>query len=166
MKKKNLVLLVFLGLIITILSNCEKKDTMQNDNVTLLTNGSSKVWYLSKITSPSGTNITIPSCVLDDEICFNINGTRIRNNMSTIIDPNSQGIFSCIDTIEMIDTVYWNLNQNQDTLTVSYYSTYYDYNASSVSKIITLTNDRLVLNTCYNTSPYAASQQIETYYSD
>lgn len=166
MKKKNLALLVFLGLIVTMVSNCEKEDSMKVDNLALLTNGSSKVWVLSRITLSSGTVPLLPSCVRDDEICFNINGTRIRNNMGTTIDLEIQGpTTSCKDTVQLTDTAYWTLNQDQNTLSVSNYSIYYNYDACSVSQIITLTDDSLVMYTNHNTNPYVAVEQTETYYS-
>lgn len=165
MNKKLVFLSLGLSAIVTLLSNCEKKDSNPVNDAALLTNGSSKVWYLSKIASPSGNETEIPSCVSDDEISFNIDGTCMISNMGTTIDPESQGALICKDTIQETFTTYWKLSPGNDTLTVSFYSSFYDYNATSVSEIITLTEDLLVLNTWHDTNPYAPVQQTETYYS-
>jgi hypothetical protein len=166
MNKKLVFLFLGFGAMLVLLSNCEKNESNPVDNVTLLTNGSSKVWYLAKITTPSGHKASIPSCVCDDEISFNNDGTRIINNMGTIIDPESSSPLICKDTVQDTFTAYWELSPGNDTLTVTFYSSFYDYNATSVSEIISLTEDTLVLNTWHDTTPFGVvSQQTETYYS-
>ena len=69
--------------IITLGISCETENN-NITNVELLTNGSSKTWYLSKIVAIDGTTISPSFCIVDDEYKFQINGECLINNMGTI----------------------------------------------------------------------------------
>jgi len=155
MNSKPLCLLITFGIIISLLSSCEKEDPIKVDNYVLLTNDSSKIWLLSKIILDGSLSPLIPDCILDDELSFNINGSCLKDNMGTIYKSNPSPFDLCSDTTQIVDTVYWELNNNQDTLTIFWKK------HISFSKIIDLTTDSLILNTKYpNTDP-----QKEVYYA-
>jgi hypothetical protein len=142
---KNLIYLLFiLGFIVTLTIGCES-DITENPNVndisSLLTNDSSKIWLMSMIINQDSLSIIPPSCLRDDERKFIVNKTCMTNNMGTIyvIDSLFAGPPHCIDTIQKIDTVNWDLNSQKDVLTIF----------GLQHNILKLTNDTLVLRTEY-----------------
>jgi hypothetical protein len=87
--------------------------------------------------------------------------------MGTIIDPTIQGeSFSCKDTIPSSFTAYWELNQNQDTLFVTYYNSFYGTDLTNISKISKLTEDTLVLEVVQiGLYPHTNFEQTNIYYA-
>lgn len=139
--------LIAFVLMLTLGIGCETEN-IKTTNIDLLTNGSSKIWYLSKIVTIDSTTINPPTCIVDDEFNFKINGTCLINNMGTIYSqpPLFSEIPFCKDTIEIIDNASWTLNAEMDILTFS--------TAKYVipGKILKLTNDTLILKRTYSTS--------------
>ena len=149
MNKRSFYTLITISLIISIFSDCEK-DNMVMSNIDLLTNNSSKIWYKKHVVTNDLITKENPSCISDDERKFMIDGKCLIDNMGTFLKVDSQfpGAFPphCKDTINIVDTVYWNFNSEMDTLTI-YYS-----NFVKISKILKLTNDSLIMRYAVNPS--------------
>jgi len=140
-------LLIAFILTLTLGIGCEK-DNNKTTNVDFLTNGSSKIWHLAKIVTIDSTTINPPSCIVDDEFNFKINGACLVNNMGTIYSqpPIFTGPPFCKDTAEIIDNASWTLNAEMDILTFSTAK----YGISG--KILKLTTDTLILKRTYSSS--------------
>lgn len=146
MIKKLLYLLIPVGLLITIFDGCDKDKNNPITSVDLLTNGSSKIWCLSKIVNSNSISIIPMSCFLDDENKFQINGNCLIDNKGTIYTTGSSVFFeppSCKDTIDIVDTASWALSPKMDTLTVS------TKKYTLVGKIIKLNADSLIIKRTY-----------------
>lgn len=149
MNKRSFYTLITISLIISIFSDCEKNNMVMS-NIDLLTNNSSKIWYKKQVVTNDLITREQPSCISDDERKFMIDGKCLIDNMGTFLKVDSQfpGAFPphCKDTINIVDTVYWNFNSEMDTLTISY------SNFVKVSKILKLTNDSLIMRYAVNDS--------------
>lgn len=149
MNKRSFYTLITISFIISIFSDCEKDDKVIS-NIDLLTNNSSKIWYKKQVVTNDLITIEEPSCISDDERKFMIDGKCLIDNMGTFLKVDSQfpGAFPphCKDTINIVDTVYWNFNSEMDTLTIFY------SNFVKVSKILKLTNDSLIMRYAVNPS--------------
>lgn len=145
MNKKLIYLLIPLGLV-AIMISCDE-DSNNPTNIDLLTNGSSKNWYLSKIVNPSSISIVPKSCIADDENRFEINGNCLIDNKGTIYSQGPPGFFMpplCKDTIDIIDIASWTLNSKMDSLTIS------ANKYVLIGKIIKLTTDSLIVKRTYD----------------
>jgi hypothetical protein len=142
MFKNLLYVLIVFGFIVSVIFNCKRENPNNPINrIDLLTNDSSKIWLLCKIITPESHNIHLPSCILDDEYKFKLNGKCLIYNMGTI--PATPSFFEpviCKDTVDLIDTLSWFMNVKMDTLIIST-SKY-----TSVCSIIKLTRDSLIIN--------------------
>jgi hypothetical protein len=148
MNKKYFFFLVAFGLIISLINGCEKENNTTIENSELLTNGSSKIWCLSKIVIFDTITINPSSCIVDDEYKFLIDGKCLISNMGTVY--SNSPIFDsppfCKDTIEFIGNASWTLNTKMDTLTIS------TDKYVIVGKILSLTSDSLIINRTYSNS--------------
>lgn len=126
--------------------SCER-ESKPVTNVDLLTDNSAKTWYLSKILTQDSISIVPPSCLIDDENKFKINGECLINNMGTVYSQGSSdfsGQPSCKDTVDIIDTATWALNLKMDTLTVT------TRKYVLTGKIIKFTRDSLIIKRTYS----------------
>jgi hypothetical protein len=141
--RKAVILLIFSIVLIC----CNKDNTeLNNDNLSLLTNNSSKIWIISNITFESELNIKPFECNLDDEHKFNKDGNYYKDNKGTDIDSIflSGPPSTCIDTINIITQGKWSFSSKKDSLIVI--GKYYFL----VGKILKLTKDSLVLKRTFD----------------
>jgi hypothetical protein len=121
---------------------CEKDKPANNFD--LLTNGSSKVWYLKRIVHNSiGTEL--PVCLTDDEHKFMSDGKYIVDNMGTFL-TDDMGQLYCSDAPNLISTYSWKFNLTMDTITIIYPS------SLSLCKVQKLTGDSLIIKYAFNDS--------------
>ncbi len=147
MIKKLLYLLIPVGVIITIIIGCEEDKSNPTTRVDLLTNGSSKIWRLSKIVNSESISIIPMSCIVDDEYKFQINGNCLIDNLGTTYTTSGfSGPPTCKDTIDIVDTASWTLTPQMDTLTIT------TKNYVLIGKILKLTTDSLIIKRTYNNS--------------
>ena len=135
-------------MLVAMINGCEK-DSKPITNVDLLTNNSSKIWFLSKIINPDSLIIKPMSCIVDDQNKFQINGNCLIDNMGTTYSTGSSDFSeppSCKDTVDIIDTATWTLNSKMDTLTVL------TRKYVLIGKIIKLTTDSLIIKRTYSNS--------------
>ena len=145
MIRKFYCLLVPIGIIFAMIYSCEK-DIETVTNFDLLTNNSSKNWYLLKIMNPDSMIVEPMPCLLDDRHTFQINGDCLIDNMGTIYSTGSSDFSeppSCKDTVDVVDVATWTLNSKMDTLTVST-SKYV-----LIGEIVKLTTDSLIIKRTY-----------------
>jgi hypothetical protein len=121
---------------------CEK-DKPAN-NFYLLTNGSTKIWYLKKIV-PNSFSAELPVCLTDDQHKFMSDGKYIVDNMGTFI-TDDMGQLSCSDAPNLTSTYSWNFNLTMDTITIVYPS------SLSLYKVQKLTGDSLIIKYTVNES--------------
>jgi photosystem II stability/assembly factor-like uncharacterized protein len=158
MNKNFLYFLIIFGIIFFLINGCKKENIepptnidsliIDSANIHLLTNDSSKIWYLSKIVTLDSTIISPSSCIVDDEFKFQINGECLIDNMGTVYHNSStlNNPLFCSDTVDIIDHASWILNMEMDTLTIS------AAKYSLTGKILKLTSDSLILNRIYRNS--------------
>jgi hypothetical protein len=160
MNKRFFFLISMMGLILVMIYGCEKDKPI--NNIGLLTNGSSKIWFIKKIVTNDLITIELPSCETDDERKFMIDGKYLVNNMGTIPKIDNSPIINatpprCEDTLNITYTYNWNFNSTMDTLTI-YYASFI-----AISKIQKLTNDSLIIkyavnDTWFQTDFYVAKE--------
>jgi hypothetical protein len=121
---------------------CEKDKPV--DNIDLLTNGSSKVWYLKRII-PNSIVAELPVCLTDDEHKFLSDGKYIVDNMGTFLTDDMGRLF-CSDAPNIIDTYSWKFNVTMDTITIIYPTNL------SLCKVLKLTSDSLIIKHALNDS--------------
>jgi len=143
-----------IGFILLSLYACEKDKPANNFD--LLTNGSSKVWYLKRMV-PNVLEIELPECITDDEHKFMSNGKYIIDNMGTYITIDENKPPYCSDAPNITFTYSWNFNFTMDTLTI-------DYSTSvCMAKVQKLTRDSLIIkftsNDCGFRTEYFVSKK-------
>ncbi|HEY5825372.1 MAG TPA: hypothetical protein VIT44_13450 [Cyclobacteriaceae bacterium] len=146
---KSKFLLPLLSIQLILFSGCED-EAKKISNSDLLTNQSSKTWYLLKIRinlstaqGPTVVMLAPLSCTTDDENIFQADGKYLIDNKGTmynILNPDFFGAPEfCKDTIDIIETNSWSINEKMDSLTIS--STQYVYGL----KILKITTDSLIV---------------------
>ena len=143
-----------IGFILLSLNACEKDKPANKFD--LLTNGSSKVWYLKRMV-PNVLGIELPDCITDDEHKFLSNGKYIIDNMGTYITIDGNDPPYCSEAPDTTFTFPWNFNLTMDTLT-------FDYSPSvCMAKVQKLTSDSLIIkytsNDCGFRTEYFVSKK-------
>jgi len=134
------------------INGCGKDNDKPINKIDYLTNNSSKVWSCSRIVNPNSVTISLPPCLLDDEVRFEINGKYSEDNKGTIYattistDHSYPPKLFCQDTINSINSGFWTLNAKMDTLTVS------TPKYTIAGQILKLTSDSLILKRIYSNS--------------
>lgn len=116
MKKHDPLKLILPGLILLSIYSCDKDKP--ETNFDLLTNGSSKVWYLKGIKPPPVIG-EFPVCLADDEHKFMSDGKYSIHNMGTEL-VDDMGEVECSDEQDSTFSFSWTLNLTMDTLTLIY----------------------------------------------
>ena len=124
-----------ISLTVLLVFACEKDKPANNFD--LLTNGSSKVWYLKK-TVPNLISTELPVCLTDDEHIFMSDGKYIIDNMGTFL-TDDMGQLYCSNAPNLTFTNSWDFNLTMDTITINYQSNISSY------KIRKLTGDSLII---------------------
>jgi hypothetical protein len=152
MKNHLLFKLIMPGLILFSIYSCEKDKSASNFD--LLTNGSSKVWYLKRIEPPLVIG-EFPVCLADDEHNFKSDGKYTVDHMGTFL-VDDMGEVSCSSEPNFTSSFMWSFNLTMDTITLIYPS----YNCSA--KVQKLNSDSLIIEfnngSSFNTNYYAAKK--------
>jgi hypothetical protein len=113
MKDQIFLKLSILVLILLSIYSCEKDKPV--NYVDLLTNSSSKVWYLKR-TVPDLYNAELPACLADDEHKFMSDGKYLLDHMGTFLTDDMGEVF-CSEETNFISAFSWNFNLTMDTIT-------------------------------------------------
>ena len=140
MKTHLLLIKCLIGLILLSMYACEKDKPANNFD--LLTNGSSKVWYLKRIV-PNSVGSELPVCLTDDEHKFLSDGKYIVDNMGTFL-TDDMGQLNCSDAPNLTFTYSWSFNLTMDTITIIYPS------SLSLYEVQKLTGDSLIIKNVDN----------------